>query len=1014
MSLISISADDVVDYFGDLVPDYAMLYANIDFRTSEGVFVARGSLERPEFGQRFAASMNGNKIRIGTGQAYATTDADLHPEVQYQLIVFDAVGTKIKTVFAGLRIPPDNDPTDWETIQIFSTGTFQKYPSTYLDSNAILALFNNIIKGAGRANELTAGVVRLDVPATDPHDPIAVGVNSPLLTPLATDAIKGKTQLSTPADDPANPIVAGINDPRVISTITPINVAGSGTISPNAKLFGYAIARLTGVLTGNRTVNWPITEDTRQTIIFWNDTTGAFTLHVKATPEATGIELAQGALGIFVNDGANVTAIVTSSGGGGVWGAITGTLSDQTDLAAALAGKISLTGNQNVAGIKDFASSPLVPTPTTDLQVANKEYVDLFGERLFAVEFDGSPQTIDFGDYYYQLDTPLDDCFYECWIKLGTGATAGKYDWSAGHGGAHAMLRNPFNGNFTRCSVITGATNASPIVVTTATNHGLSTGAASLIRGVLGNRAANAEAPNITVLSPTTFSIDGSVGTKIVTGATNASPIEITVASHPFVTGDSITIASVGGNTAANGVFTITKTGANTFTLNGSAGNGAYTSGGTALGLYTTGGIVAGPFGVGGTGMVDFGGDDVPYEEQWAHSASGVDTLAGLVVQYYDGVPVGKVAFLGHRFCANIPGSPMRGFMGGSDHSNLIGRLAQYRIFEGNKNPHKGSVINPTIQLAAFVPEVGFGCQRLDAGTGDAINANLLVDLFQPQQIINDKSMGYPEGRPHAGRIRGTGNGFDNDRSTYPSPQFIVDNDVPNCVGGTQTPQPAGRVYTPAAVPGGALVFDSIERKNSTYSFDGLGGMGSTEGGSLGPLAWIDASPTATKHFGILNEQFVFLADGGDSFARVAIAQTNLDIRVSRKVSDSYGAGISTGIMFRYVNDLNYCFAATNGTTRANQVLYIGQVVAGAATAWTGNGNACPAAWTVLRLLTKSDGTYQVLCDATSVVSNNNAQHAAGTGAGIALHGNPAAYGLGHFGAGLRFRAKNFTVFTNP
>ncbi len=69
---------------------------------------------------------------------------------------------------------------------------------------------------------------------------------------------------------------------------------------------------------------------------------------------------------------------------------------------------------------------------------------------------------------------------------------------------------------------------------------------------------------------------------QTITGATNASPIQITVANHGLATGETIVIASVGGNTAANGTWVITVTGVNTFTLNGSTGNGAYTSGGTA------------------------------------------------------------------------------------------------------------------------------------------------------------------------------------------------------------------------------------------------------------------------------------------------------------------------------------------------------------------------------------------------------------------------------------------------
>jgi hypothetical protein len=37
---------------------------------------------------------------------------------------------------------------------------------------------------------------------------------------------------------------------------------------------------------------------------------------------------------------------------------------------------VQMTGNQTVAGIKTFSSSPVVPTPTTDMQTSTKKYVD--------------------------------------------------------------------------------------------------------------------------------------------------------------------------------------------------------------------------------------------------------------------------------------------------------------------------------------------------------------------------------------------------------------------------------------------------------------------------------------------------------------------------------------------------------------------------------------------------------------------------------------------------------------
>lgn len=76
--------------------------------------------------------------------------------------------------------------------------------------------------------------------------------------------------------------------------------------------------------------------------------------------------------------------------------------------------------------------------------------------------------------------------------------------------------------------------------------------------------------------------------TGTVAGATNASPIVITDVAHGLTTGTRVTISGVGGNTAANGTFAVTRLTADTFSLDGSTGNGAYTSGGTwhVSGLY--------------------------------------------------------------------------------------------------------------------------------------------------------------------------------------------------------------------------------------------------------------------------------------------------------------------------------------------------------------------------------------------------------------------------------------------
>lgn len=74
------------------------------------------------------------------------------------------------------------------------------------------------------------------------------------------------------------------------------------------------------------------------------------------------------------------------------------------------------------------------------------------------------------------------------------------------------------------------------------------------------------------------------VTSRAISAATNASPIQITAAANALVTGQTVTISGVLGNTAANGTWVVTVLNSTTFTLNGSTGNGTYTSGGTANG----------------------------------------------------------------------------------------------------------------------------------------------------------------------------------------------------------------------------------------------------------------------------------------------------------------------------------------------------------------------------------------------------------------------------------------------
>lgn len=94
----------------------------------------------------------------------------------------------------------------------------------------------------------------------------------------------------------------------------------------------------------------------------------------------------------------------------------------------------------------------------------------------------------------------------------------------------------------------------------------------------------NATSPILPPTSLTGIAVERGISSvQPITGATNTSPISITTSSsHGLATGAIVTIIGVLGNIGANGTWPITVTSGTTFTLTGSTGTGAYTSGGTA------------------------------------------------------------------------------------------------------------------------------------------------------------------------------------------------------------------------------------------------------------------------------------------------------------------------------------------------------------------------------------------------------------------------------------------------
>jgi Concanavalin A-like lectin/glucanases superfamily len=372
----------------------------------------------------------------------------------------------------------------------------------------------------------------------------------------------------------------------------------------------------------------------------------------------------------------------------------------------------------------------------------------------------------------------------------------------------------------------------------------------------------------------------------------------------------------------------------------------------------------------GGDHIFYFGGDHGPALGEWGHFAVGWDGQN--VITYFNGVPVGKTPYSRPRQSAGPDNGSGRLFIGGSDHLNFNGRMAEVRGYEGN-NPRESTSVE-----SAFAPETVFSS-----------DGNLLSNFFTPATVVDDLSRGYQD-RLHPGTVRGTAAGALTDCGSCPPPQFVIDPTAPNFV--QNIPSQPVAVPIPVPVPSAALVFDSFSRPNSTYTFRGRGGLGYTEGGLAGPQTWqmLD-SATQLKPFGLLNGRAVPLADDtAVCWVATGAAMGNLDIQVDRRPG-RWGSGTNTGLSFRVFDQSNYFFAYTSDSTSSSgQILTVGSVVNGSrntlATA------TVPANWSTLRVVTRISGGIQVYIDSSLMFSTSNTSLATATKAG--LYNNSRGLGL--------------------
>jgi hypothetical protein len=384
----------------------------------------------------------------------------------------------------------------------------------------------------------------------------------------------------------------------------------------------------------------------------------------------------------------------------------------------------------------------------------------------------------------------------------------------------------------------------------------------------------------------------------------------------------------------------------------------------------------------GSSHIFSFGSDSGPMSGEWGHLAVGWD--GHNIITYFNGVPVGKTPYERPRQSTGIGNGAGRLLIGGSDHSNFRGRIAQVRGYEGS-NPRMSRSVE-----SSFAPETVFSRE-----------GNLLSYYFTAAPSVADLSRGYVTGS-HVGFPRGTTAGILGDCGNCPPPQFVIDPTAPNFATGV-APQPVG-VPTPPDVPLDAFVFDSFSRSNSTYMFGGKGGLGSTEGGTAGQQVWqMKAGADQLLPFGILNGHAVLLGDDTSMcWVNTGSSSGDLIIRVTRW-RGRWGSGIDTGLSFRVVDESNYFFAYTSDSIASpgNQFVNVGSFQNGVRS-MIASGIPITSDWTTLLVVTRANGNLRVLIDTNLIYSTNIAALANATKAG--LFNNSA-------GLGLVNRWDNFMVF---
>lgn len=186
MSEVAVSASVLDDYIGSETDFILRIKNRLTFLASTGTPVLGESSGAEDFFFDVPCTVSGGQIHADAFTLHSTTNALTAPPdgdgedvfFHYRFDLHTTDGKYHSTLYKRIQVPPTPNPTTLAALIAFNEPP--PIPASLLAS--IYAFIANLLANLAKATELLFGMVRLSVPADDPDDPIAVGINDPIIT----------------------------------------------------------------------------------------------------------------------------------------------------------------------------------------------------------------------------------------------------------------------------------------------------------------------------------------------------------------------------------------------------------------------------------------------------------------------------------------------------------------------------------------------------------------------------------------------------------------------------------------------------------------------------------------------------------------------------------------------------------------------------------------------------------------------------------------------------------------